>query len=143
GMQEDSFDPSLRGGTNPSDVLGYESAKAPHLEEQGTPLDRVNPDRGALHARRGRLEARQAERNQPDKGETDDSVDRPANSLAPTIGRSSDIQRQSPIWCGPSSHLSVKFTVTVITTGTGLPFSNVGVNSHWRTASRAAASRSG
>jgi hypothetical protein len=27
-------------------------------------------------------------------------------------------------------YLSVKFTVTVITTATGVPFSNVGVNSH-------------
>jgi len=33
---------------------------------------------------------------------------------------------------------SVKFTVTVKTTGTAIPFRRVGVNSHWRTASMAA-----
>ena len=33
---------------------------------------------------------------------------------------------------------SVKFTVTVMTTGTATPFRRVGVNSHWRTASTAA-----
>src|SRR5437879_5430002 len=57
----------------------------------GTAFDRVNPDRRALNARRGGLKTRQSERNQPDNGETDDRVDRPANSLVPTIRRSSDV----------------------------------------------------
>src|SRR5437867_893666 len=40
-------------------------------------------------------------------------------------------------------YCSVKFTVTVMMTGTGTPLSSVGVNCHWRTASSAAASSSG
>jgi hypothetical protein len=38
---------------------------------------------------------------------------------------------------------NTKLTVTLITIGTGLPFSSVGVNSHCRTASTAALSRPG
>src|SRR5260221_5990294 len=96
-MQEDALDPSLRGGGNPTDVFGDEGAKASHFAEQGTALDRVNPNRGAFHARRGRLEARQAERNQPDQGETDDDVERPADAVLPTTGWSSDIHT---VLCG-------------------------------------------
>src|SRR3954471_5974624 len=40
-------------------------------------------------------------------------------------------------------YCKVKFTVTVMITGTGTPFSRVGVNCHCRTASSAAASSSG
>jgi hypothetical protein len=39
----------------------------------------------------------------------------------------------------PQDHyLRLKLTVTVVTTGTGTPFSSVGTNCHWRTASSAA-----
>ena len=38
----------------------------------------------------------------------------------------------------PGNYCNVKFTVTVMMTGTGTPFSSVGVYSHCRTASRAA-----
>src|ERR671928_1848594 len=41
------------------------------------------------------------------------------------------------------AYCKVKFTVTVMMTGTGTPLSSVGVNCHWRTASSAAASSSG
>ena len=51
--------------------------------------------------------------------------------------RSTDRFHQAPP-CRRVRHRSVKRTVTVISTGTGTPFSNVGVNCHWRTASSAA-----
>src|SRR5262249_4638726 len=42
-----------------------------------------------------------------------------------------------------TTYCSVKFTVTVMMTGTGVPFNVVGVNTHCFTASSAAASSSG
>ena len=42
-----------------------------------------------------------------------------------------------------AGYLSVNVTVTVITTGTGWPFSSADVKRHWRTASIAAWSSSG
>src|ERR1700681_940082 len=114
-MQQDSLDPSLSGRGNPADIFGDEGAKAPHLAEQGTALDRVNPDRGALHARRGRLEARESERNQPDNGEPDDRVDRPAHSLLPTIGRSSDIHTYRLLWDGHMDKYHTSYGNAIVT----------------------------
>src|SRR5207247_7585923 len=68
------------------------------------------------------------------------------STVQPPTDENPEVDRRlvaRPFRAASRHHCSVKFTVTVMITGTGTPFSSVGVNCHWRTASSAAASSSG
>ena len=63
-VEQDAFDAPLRGGGNPADVLRHQRAGAAHFAEQRAALDGIDPERGALDAGSGRLEPREAERDE-------------------------------------------------------------------------------
>ena len=58
---------------------------------EGTALDRVDPDRGALHAGRGRLEAREAERDQQHREQRRRAVGDAADAFLSGVRRACDI----------------------------------------------------
>ena len=69
---------------------------AAHLAHQRAALDRVDPERGALDAGRGRLEARQAEGDQQHRQQRGRAVGDPADALLTGVRRACDIHMGNP-----------------------------------------------
>ena len=65
-VDQDALHPAVGGGGDEHGLLGDQRAQAAHFEHDGTALDRVDPDRGPVDARRRRLQAREDHGNHRD-----------------------------------------------------------------------------
>ena len=90
-VEQNPVDPPLGRRRNPADLLRHQRAGAPHLSQQGTALDHVDPERGPLHRRSRRLEAREADGNQHHRKQRGSPIDNPTDTFLAGVRRSGDI----------------------------------------------------
>ena len=81
--KQNALDPARGRRRNPADVLRHERARPANLAQHLAALDRIDPHRRPVDARRCRLEPGHSDGDGPDREERDRGIDGSANLLFP------------------------------------------------------------
>ena len=96
GSDDDPLDGAVGGGRDPPDLLRDQRAGAAHLPDHRTALHRVQIDRVAVDARRGRLQARDAQRDDSHRQDRGHGIQSLAQLLLPCEIGSGDVHLSLP-----------------------------------------------
>ena len=112
GADDDPLDGAVGGGGNPADLLRDQRPGAAHLPHHRAALHRVQIDRVAVDARRGRLQARDAQRDDSHHQDRGYGIPSLAQLLLPCEIGSGDIHGKYPVFvprASDSYRLSIEF----------------------------------